>query len=115
MVTFRDFHVNAIRTIGDRDVAALMELILKYRKGRDGFDGLALEVTRLYAEGRLLPAVVEGEEQDLTERLNALAPEDVKNALEDNLGTIPLSREEHEELIADITAFVKEWLHDVDL
>ncbi len=34
-------------------MADLKDLLLKYRKGRNGFDDLALEVSRLYAAGML--------------------------------------------------------------
>ena len=93
-------------------MADLKELLIKYRKGRDGFDDLILEVTHLYGAGRLLPPLVEGEEQDmvLARRLQALSSEDVERALAGKLGTIPLTRAEYRDLLEDITECLKEWL-----
>ena len=91
-------------------MADLKDLLLKYRKGRNGFDDLALEVSRLYAAGTLFPPLDDGEEVELHERLMNLTPQDVERALGGKLGTIPLTREEYQELLAVITEFMQEWL-----
>ena len=87
-----------------------MELLLEYRKGRDGFDDLVLEAARLYGAGELFPPLGPGEERDLNERLQALGRADVERALAGKLGTVPMTREEYEEVLDDIVAFLKEWL-----
>lgn len=86
----------------------LEALLNKYRKGRDGFDGLCLEVTRLYLAGRLLPATG-AEHVDLRERLLTLSPADVERALGDRRGTLLMSRQEYADVLADVTEFLKEW------
>ena len=87
----------------------LIELIGKYRRGRDAFDSLALAITQLYGGGHLL-AAVDGEESTLQERVLALTPERVEQALAGKLPTVLVSREEYAELLTDITEFIKEWL-----
>lgn len=92
----------------------LKELLLRYRKGRDGFDSLVLEVTRLYGSQQLLPPLAAGDERTLAERLEDLTPADVEHALAGKLGTEPMTRAEHASVLEDITAFIKEWLAESD-
>ncbi|MGE3165423.1 MAG: hypothetical protein AB7O52_11000 [Planctomycetota bacterium] len=87
----------------------LQALLTKYRKGRDGFDGICLEVTRLFLAGRLIPAAAQDEESSLEARLAALSPQDVEIALGDRRGTLLMSRDEYAAVLVDVTAFLKEW------
>ena len=93
----------------------LQELLLEYRKGRDGFDGLALEATRLYLAGQLLPPVTDAVEAPLAERLDDLTPEQVERALDGKLGTVAMTREEYREVLVDLTEFLKAWLRELDV
>ncbi len=92
----------------------LEDLIRKYRKGRDGFDDLAIEAARLYTSGGLLPTVAPGQaEKKLEDRVQALEWPDLERALQGKLGTVPMTRAQYESVLRDITAFLKEWLGEV--
>ena len=92
------------------DDERLKALILEHRRGRDAFDALAISVVQLYLRGELLPDLAPGEEHPLEERLAALTVADVERALAGDLGAVPLTRSEYEELLTDILSFVKAWL-----
>ncbi len=100
----------AIWECANLDDEQLKALLLEHRRGRDGFDALAVRVVQLYMSGELLPPIADGAERPLSERLESLTASDVEAALRGDLGAVPMTRDEYQSVLSDILAFVKAWL-----
>lgn len=90
----------------------LHSLILEYRKGRDGFDGLAVAAAQMYASGELFPPLGPDEEISIKERLLRLSADDLDRALAGQRGLVALSREEYWAILEDVIEFLKAWQAD---